>query len=112
VEVWSGTTDENGRASFTLTFGKDNYTEEFTLKATIGNEDVTKVVGFFSDTPILFSKAVENIVIYITIVAIIVVAAIGAVGLSIRRRSLRTLVGIHLRCHTPGERKLETRLTL
>jgi hypothetical protein len=88
AQVWSGTTDENGRASFNLTFGKDNYTEEFTLRATIGDENVTKVVGFFSDTPILLSKAVENIVPYITIFVIIVVAAIGAVSLSVRRRPL------------------------
>jgi hypothetical protein len=56
TKVWSGRTDENGRDSFSLTFGKDNYAEEFTLRATVDNENLSKKVGFLTSTPIYLSK--------------------------------------------------------
>lgn len=46
--IWTGQADENGKASFSITFNKDNYTKTFTVQT----EDTTKEVTFLSDTPL------------------------------------------------------------
>jgi len=46
--IWSGQADENGKASFSITFNTDNYTKTFTVQA----ENISQEVTFLSDTPL------------------------------------------------------------
>ena len=48
VTVWSGQADENGEASFSITFNEDNYTGVFTLQTEEDSQEVT----FLSSTPL------------------------------------------------------------
>lgn len=59
TQLWSGVTNENGRVNFTLGFGKDNYNENFVLRATVEGEELSKGVGFLTSTPILLSTTAE-----------------------------------------------------
>jgi len=58
-EVWEKTIGESGMLLFNLTFDKNNYTEEFSLKTIINNLTIVKKVGFFTGTPIVISSANE-----------------------------------------------------
>ena len=53
--VWEGETDEDGSASLTLVFGKDNYEREFELKCWFENEELQTTLSFFSSTPIILA---------------------------------------------------------
>ncbi len=54
VTVWNGTTDDQGRADFNLTFTDGNYTEPLRLEAVKGNWSSTMYVTLVSATPIVF----------------------------------------------------------
>jgi len=55
VIIWNGTTDNQGEASFNLTFADGNYTDALRLEAVKGNYSATMNVGFLSDTPIVLT---------------------------------------------------------
>ena len=52
-KIWEKLTQENGWLYFNLTFGKDNYTDVFLLRTAIGGQNISKQVGFFTDTPVI-----------------------------------------------------------
>jgi hypothetical protein len=53
--VWSGMTDQKGKALFNITFTKDNYSKQWRLTATINSMNVSKGIGFLTSTPIVLT---------------------------------------------------------
>jgi hypothetical protein len=53
TQIWNGTTDSQGRASFNLTFNDSNYTDTLRLEAVKGNMFDAQDIVLFSDTPII-----------------------------------------------------------
>ncbi len=91
-QLWSGATDENGRVSFNLKFGKDNYLENFVLQATVDNEDVQQEVGFLTSTPVLLSTAEEipeegpgGIPIMHVLVGVVAIALVSGLIVALRK---------------------------
>jgi len=54
-KVWEKVTA--GWFCFNLTFGKDNYTETFLLYTNVDGQNISKEVGFFTDTPVILSAS-------------------------------------------------------
>jgi hypothetical protein len=54
ITVWNGTTDDQGKANFNVTFADGNYTETLRLEAAKGNWSSMTNVTFVSTTPIVF----------------------------------------------------------
>lgn len=48
----SAITDQSGKAIFSITFRNENYSRQWMLKATVEGMDISKQVGFLTDTPI------------------------------------------------------------
>lgn len=53
--VWSGSTNEEGKAYFEIKFGKSNYEDKWELKLA-GESELHAEIGFLSDTPIEIVK--------------------------------------------------------
>jgi len=51
-EKWNGNTDEKGKTFFNITFDKENYQKKFVVKT----GEISKEVGFLTDTPVIFEK--------------------------------------------------------
>jgi len=52
--IWTGKTDSEGKASFSLTFDNETYTDEFVLKDE--NTGISKSVNFLTDTPVYLTS--------------------------------------------------------
>jgi len=83
-EVWSGETDEAGRAAFNLTFTNKNYTRSHTLSATARGLNVSTELGLLENTPIILTLRKSPLKrapweLYATITA----SAMVAVGITI-----------------------------
>jgi hypothetical protein len=57
--VWTGRTDENGRAFPVISFNKDNYTDEWQL--VVVGTGISKVIGLLTNTPVIISLARDEI---------------------------------------------------
>ena len=53
--VWSGTTDQDGSASFVISFTENNWRRKWRLDTVIDGEGISREVGFLTSTPILLS---------------------------------------------------------
>ena len=85
--IWSGTTDNEGEAFLSLEFTKENYTNEWKLRATIEGKSISKGLNFLISTPIVLSPtAPDGIpVMYIVVGIVAIVVAAGA-ALMFRKR--------------------------
>ena len=102
-QVWSGETDQAGRAAFNLTFTKENYTRSYTLSATAHGLNVSTELGLLESTPIILTLRKSPLKrapweLYATIAA----TAIVAVGITViiykrRRASSHTALRSPLR---------------
>jgi hypothetical protein len=69
--VWSGETNKNGEAEFSIKFNDNNFRDKWFLKDNFGN---SIEVGFFSETPIKLLKVSppsENILLWIVVFVIL-----------------------------------------
>lgn len=53
--VWSGTTDQDGKGLFNMTFSNENYTKMWKLEVSSEGLNISKEVGFLTSTPILLT---------------------------------------------------------
>ena len=54
-QIWEKNTDQNGIVYFNLTFNKENYENKFLLQTTVNNQEISKEISFFTNTPIILS---------------------------------------------------------
>ena len=69
--VWQGTTDENGKASFSIKFDDTNFYDSWILK---DNAGASVKVSFFSKPPVELKKGMQ--INYILIVGVLAIVAI------------------------------------
>jgi hypothetical protein len=60
VTVWTGTTDEDGKVSFDITFDYDNYEDEWTLSAPADHINLNKAVSILISNPIMINLELEE----------------------------------------------------
>jgi hypothetical protein len=80
--VWRGTTDQEGRALFNITFTENNWERRWELRVTASGVSVSKEVKFLSSTPIVLtiSKPTEVFgfpIVWIIATIVVVVATVG-----------------------------------
>jgi hypothetical protein len=86
--VWRGTTDQEGRALFNITFTENNWDGRWELRVTASGVSVSKEVKFLSSTPIVFTISEPTEVFGFPIVWIIatIVVVVTTVGFLMVKR--------------------------